>query len=158
GRPIFSTCWSRSRRTGWPAGRDGRPPRWRRRLPWVRGLRPFEAVSREKAKAAAILMDVVLVTGANGFVGRACLATLGSHEVAICGVTRQGGNRSHGQRLIWHVADLLAPGEIARLMDAVRPQYLLHLAWETAHGEYWSSLANHQWADASIQLFRSFAR
>ncbi|HEX6040594.1 NAD(P)-dependent oxidoreductase, partial [Longimicrobium sp.] len=45
----------------------------------------------------------------------------------------------------------------ARVVDAVRPDALLHLAWYTEHGRFWTSLENYRWVGASLELFRAFA-
>jgi nucleoside-diphosphate-sugar epimerase len=39
----------------------------------------------------------------------------------------------------------------------VRPTHLLHLAWETTHGAFWSAPANLDWLAASVHLVRAFA-
>lgn len=56
----------------------------------------------------------------------------------------------------WHRGDLLAPGCAESVVTAVRPTHLLHLAWETAPGTYWSSPANAHWVEASVELARAF--
>ena len=71
------------------------------------------------------------------------------------GVSRDSGN-GHGH-VSWHVADLLDPVQVERLMVAVRPTHLLHLAWYTEHQGYWSALENLHWLEASLQLVRAFA-
>ena len=85
-------------------------------------------------------MTRVLVTGSNGFIGK---HTLGPLESAGFEVHRAAG-------------DLLAPGAAAALIESVRPSHLLHLAWETTHGSYWTSPLNERWAEASIALARAF--
>jgi nucleoside-diphosphate-sugar epimerase len=43
-------------------------------------------------------------------------------------------------------------------MGTVRPSHLLHLAWVTTPGEYWTSLENERWREASVHLVREFIR
>jgi nucleoside-diphosphate-sugar epimerase len=42
-------------------------------------------------------------------------------------------------------------------MAAVRPTHLLHLAWVTTPGAYWTSPDNERWVEASLGLLRAFA-
>src|SRR5262249_45899072 len=56
----------------------------------------------------------------------------------------------------WHCADLLDPVASQRLIRQIHPDVLVHAAWETTHGEFWSSPMNHAWVSASIELARAF--
>jgi len=38
----------------------------------------------------------------------------------------------------------------------VRPEDLLHLAWDVTHGSYWQSLENLRWVKASLSLLQAF--
>lgn len=98
----------------------------------------------------------VLVTGGRGFVGRQVLPLLAArgHEVHALS-SRDVGDGEDGAR--WHRADLLAPGQAERAVRDVAPDALLHLAWYTEHGRFWTSLENYRWVGASLDLFRAFA-
>ena len=99
-------------------------------------------------------MNKVLITGARGFVGRHCrgrLADAGFEVHAVSSSAPPPGAR----RTIWHVADLLNAVEADRLIDAVKPTHLLHLAWVTTPGEYWTSPLNDTWRKASEHLIES---
>jgi nucleoside-diphosphate-sugar epimerase len=96
----------------------------------------------------------VLVTGANGFIGRHAVAGL---QATGWDVHATGAGRPlevPGMR--WHAGDLLAPGEPGRLIAAVRPTHLLHLAWYAEPGEFWNSRRNLQWVRASTDLAEAF--
>jgi nucleoside-diphosphate-sugar epimerase len=41
-------------------------------------------------------------------------------------------------------------------MSDLRPELLLHLAWTTEHGVFWSDPANLDWVSASLRLTREF--
>ncbi|MES2819759.1 MAG: NAD(P)-dependent oxidoreductase [Pseudomonadota bacterium] len=100
-------------------------------------------------------MARVLVTGASGFVGRQVLEQLRLGGFEVHGVCSQPPPTAAAE-LCWHVVDLLQPGAAAELMDRVRPQLLLHLAWCAKPGAYWSSPENLQWVRASLDLLDAF--
>ena len=100
----------------------------------------------------------VLITGANGFVGRHVLPLLlaGGHEVHA--VSTGQGPHVLAESVRWHVVDVLEAGAAERLIaDVVHPEWLIHLAWYTEHGLYWNSLENMRWVDASLRILSAFA-
>jgi nucleoside-diphosphate-sugar epimerase len=102
----------------------------------------------------------VIVTGASGFIGRHSLRWLIERDYAVDAVTRSGtGSPSapEGASINWHRADLHDPAARRDLIAAIRPTHLLHFAWCTEHGEYWSSPANLDWVATSLALVREFA-
>ena len=100
-------------------------------------------------------MSRVLVTGATGFIGRGALGALRQRGYEVDAVARREGPPEEGVR--WHAADLLAPDAAARLVAAASPTHLLHLAWDTRPGVYWSSPDNLRWVESSLRLVRAFA-
>ncbi len=52
-------------------------------------------------------------------------------------------------------ADLLAEGAVDRLVSAVQPTHLLHVAWEATPGAYWTSELNVAWVGATLALARA---
>jgi nucleoside-diphosphate-sugar epimerase len=46
---------------------------------------------------------------------------------------------------------------VSNLIAEVRPNYLLHLAWDVEPGKYLSSVENLRWTEASLTLLRAFA-
>lgn len=101
-------------------------------------------------------MRSVLVTGANGFIGRHCLPLLAVKNYEIHAV---GRNRSVSglSDISWHQADLLQPGCSTRLVQEVRPDWLLHLAWCAVPGKFWETLENIRWLRTSLELLSAFA-
>jgi len=77
----------------------------------------------------------VLVTGANGWIGRHCVPIL----------------KEKGFEVVKYEGDLLT--HFGTLPEA---SYLLHLAWVTTPGLYWESSFNGKWFEASIKLFQGF--
>lgn len=58
----------------------------------------------------------------------------------------------------WHRADLVEAGEAWALMATVQPTHLLHFAWDTVPGKYWTSRENFRRVQASLPLLQAFAR
>lgn len=98
----------------------------------------------------------VLVTGASGFVGRAVVPRLIDASYEVHAVSRDA-TRPAVDGVVLHRADLLDRAETEALVDAVRPSHLLHLAWYTTPGRFWSSEQNLAWVGASLDLARAFA-
>jgi nucleoside-diphosphate-sugar epimerase len=107
-------------------------------------------------------MKRVLVTGAGGFVGRHCLpelVELGYDVHALRWPNREPRSCDEGlpRDVAAHQADLFDFAAVGRLVCDIRPTHLLHLAWITTPGEYWTSPRNLDWVAASLTLFRAFA-
>ncbi len=63
---------------------------------------------------------------------------------------------SGGDGVVWHRVNLLDPGAVANLVQCSRPTHLLHLAWVTTPGQYWTSSDNGLWLTASRALVQAF--
>lgn len=96
----------------------------------------------------------VLLTGADGFVGRHVLAGLlrSGAEVVALGRTRPRGLAAAS----FVEADLLADAALPAAIVRAAPTHLIHLAWVTGHGAFWSSPENPRWAWATTRLAQSF--
>lgn len=102
-------------------------------------------------------MKKVLLTGANGFIGRHTLAGLLERDYEVHAVSSK--DLCNGVPSIhWHKVDLLEPNQISGLISQVQPTHLLHFAWVTEPGKYWTSLENIKWVQASLDLVQEFAR
>jgi nucleoside-diphosphate-sugar epimerase len=100
-------------------------------------------------------MKKVLVTGAGGFVGRHCLPILKARGYEVHAVATKA-QPDAGPSVRWHVADLLDREQTESLLERVKPTHLLHLAWYTAPGRYWTAFENLDWVGASLQLLKAF--
>lgn len=94
-------------------------------------------------------MRRVLVTGGAGFVGRQTLSELSARGFEVHAADRRALRE---EAAVWHELDLLDARAVSELVAAVRPTHLLHLAWCTAHGKFWSAPENLDWVAASIAL------
>lgn len=100
-------------------------------------------------------MTRVLVTGATGFIGRNVLDPLVEAGYEVHAVSRADAPEWSPASVSWHRTELLS--EPTATVSVVRPQLLLHLAWFTAHGRFWTSPENLRWVAASLDLVRGFA-
>lgn len=119
-----------------------------------------------QADRCSRVSERVLVTGAAGFLGAWTLEPLRARGLEVHAVSRRPPEQARRAvaavgasdgGAVWHSADLLERGRPAELVDAVRPDLLVHLAWCTEHGAYWSSPENVLWVEASLELLRAFA-
>jgi len=103
-------------------------------------------------------MKKVLLTGARGFIGAHCLDSLLDRGFEVHAVSSKGLRNESETRdgEIWHHADLHNAEHLLRLMAEVKPQYLLHLAWDVTPGLYWNSLENLRWVRTSLALLQVF--
>ncbi len=106
---------------------------------------------------ASLTRKRVVVTGASGFIGRASLGPLAARGFEVHAVSSRA-QREAVPGVTWHTHDLLVPGEPVRLIEAVRPSHLLHLAWYAKPGKYWGAPENVDWVSASAALVRAFDR
>ena len=100
-------------------------------------------------------MKKILITGATGFIGGHCLPLLaraGDETHALSSKSFISDDSS----VTWHQVDLLDAQASADLLARLRPTHLLHLAWVTTPGDYWSSMQNHEWVRASFALLKNF--
>lgn len=103
-------------------------------------------------------MKSVLVTGANGFIGRHILAPLLEKNVAIHAIFSSGQPATEHEKITWHQINLHHAAAVDHLLQAIKPSHLLHLAWFAKPGEYWTSPINLQWLQSSIHLLQAFAK
>lgn len=103
------------------------------------------------------MVKKVLVTGATGFIGRHCLPLLLNKGYEVHAVTSRGSIDGFPD-IHWQHCDLLDPGNVSALLEKVKPTHLLHFAWFTAPGEYWTSLENLRWVQSSLVLLSSFVK
>jgi nucleoside-diphosphate-sugar epimerase len=97
---------------------------------------------------------VVLVTGARGFVGAHCLPLLAARGLQVIAVSSAPVQSAPG--VTWRTCNLLDPAACAALIERERPTHLLHLAWITTPGVFWSSPANLEWLAAGAHLVERF--
>jgi nucleoside-diphosphate-sugar epimerase len=97
----------------------------------------------------------VMVTGASGFLGRYVVASLLRSGFNVIAVGRETSSSTQAVEFI--PFDLLErdPHELVRAAGAT---HLIHLAWYTEHGKYWSSPLNSEWVQATTMLAQAFCQ
>lgn len=94
----------------------------------------------------------LLITGATGFIGRACVraALARGHEVAA--LAHRAPAQSHAGPIVWIEGGLADPDW--RAIESFAPESCLHTAWVTAPGEYLSSPLNRAFQEWSVAFLR----
>jgi nucleoside-diphosphate-sugar epimerase len=100
-------------------------------------------------------MTKVLLTGARGFVGRQIARALAKLDFEIHAITSTGADPSIPAHA-WHQVNLMDKLATEAVLRHVKPHHLIHAAWDTTHGSYWTSDANYAWILASLGLVQAF--
>jgi len=99
----------------------------------------------------------VLVTGANGFIGRYALPLLVKAGFEVHALSRRV-ETTQSEDVCWHKIDLMDDSEVDTLLSDLQATHLLHLAWYTEHGKFWHAAENLDWVVCSLNLLKCFAR
>jgi nucleoside-diphosphate-sugar epimerase len=101
-------------------------------------------------------MTSVVVTGGSGFLGRWVVGELLArrYEVHVLG-RRARADALHGA-VVNHRVDLFDRMGTAEVLAQVRAHHMIHLAWETTRGSYWTSPLNAAWSVATVELVKRF--
>lgn len=104
-------------------------------------------------------MSNIVLTGGTGFVGRPTTAALLASGARVLAVTRDPGRLPGGlpDGVTAIGADLLGdPASLYAAMRAARPEVLVHAAWSTEHGRYWTDPRNRDWTARTLCLVEAF--
>ena len=97
-----------------------------------------------------------IVTGASGFVGKSLLPKLARAGFAVTAITSRTPPNQALDEVIWFQGDLFDREQMKQILDAVKPDLLIHLAWDTEPGKFWSSVVNFEWCRATATLLELF--
>lgn len=100
-------------------------------------------------------MKRVLVTGATGLIGKYAIQPLLDLGFEVFAVSSKD-IKCIGQGATCINANLLDFGDIKRIFEEVKPEYLLHFAWDTTPGVYLESNVNFDWVQASLEMLKQF--
>lgn len=98
----------------------------------------------------------VLVTGANGFIGRVACRVLSEKGWKVHAAVYGSALGATYENVVEHECDLFDKEKMKRLLDRTGPSHLLHLAWYAEHGRFWRSQENFRWVEASLSLISEF--
>jgi nucleoside-diphosphate-sugar epimerase len=101
-------------------------------------------------------LKTVVLTGADGYVGRPVLAGLQAAGYDVHAISRTPGKSA--KAVTWHTADLFDPVATDAILEKIGGSHLVHLAWITEPGAYWQSPDNDRWREASVALLQQFIR
>ena len=100
-------------------------------------------------------MKKVLITGATGQIGHRLCLSFSQQGFEVVGISRKKppvGNINTYK----HITFDLMTDNIEMFLEYLRPQLLIHLAWETKPNIFWLSSTNYLWTQKSIELIKSF--
>jgi len=97
----------------------------------------------------------VLLTGASGFVGRHCIDPLKVLGYEVHCISSREIHESE-EHVFWHKANILDSSESKSLIDTIKPDTLLHLAWFVEPGKAINDPCNIEWVEKSLGLIRAF--
>lgn len=100
-------------------------------------------------------MKKVLVTGGSGFIGIHVVKSLQAQGYNVFMLERMKPSENQENTI---QCDLLDNNQIQAAMESIKPEYLLHLAWDTTHNTYLHADSNLDFVTASLNLLKYFAQ
>nr|WP_070959191.1 NAD(P)-dependent oxidoreductase [Hyphomonas sp. Mor2] len=97
----------------------------------------------------------ILITGANGFIGRYCIEAFSTAGWETIACMRSPGTLPWATETV--DCDLLDHDRTQKVVTDVGATHLLHLAWLSDASARWTSAANLDWVSATLNLARAFA-
>ena len=102
-------------------------------------------------------MKKILLTGSSGFIAGHTIPFLLQAGYAVHAVSRKIPKKfPKTKKLFWHNCDLFKTPERKKLINKIKPDSLLHFAWDTRPGKFWESIENLHWVRTSLDLATEF--
>jgi nucleoside-diphosphate-sugar epimerase len=102
-------------------------------------------------------MKKALITGSSGQVGMRLTKSLSRAGYDVVGIGTREVIKGDDLSIDYLRFDLLTE-DVDSLIEKVRPELLVHLAWETQSNTFWESSKNFLWLDSSKKLVESFKK
>jgi len=99
-------------------------------------------------------LKTILVTGGTGKIGELILKNIDKNKFNIHLITRKNISI---KEISTHNCNLLDRVACQKIIQKTKPTHLLHLAWITAHNNFWDSEENIIWENNSKILLKEFA-
>ena len=104
-------------------------------------------------------MKKILLTGANGFLGSACRKLLAQHGYEIHALDLHVPPNAESGNIHWHAIDLQDMDAVVQLMERIKPDGLIHLAWSIEKsGEKYTSNIHEPCVQIGLDLVEAFER
>jgi len=101
-------------------------------------------------------MKKVLLTGSTGLIGKYAIQPLLEAGFEVFAVYSKAQEHESINNLNWVQADLLNLSDIKAVFEKVKPEYLLHFAWDTRPGIYLEDNSNFDWVKSSLEMLKQF--
>ncbi|WP_161598832.1 NAD-dependent epimerase/dehydratase family protein [Bacillus mesophilum] len=93
----------------------------------------------------------ILITGGNGFTGRHACRYFAGQGFHVISVVRSAGIENHDIQT--EICELTNAEETSKLIQRVKPEYILHLAGQSNAGESWSQPISYMESNVMATLF-----
>lgn len=101
-------------------------------------------------------MKKVIITGANGFLGKQILKKIDKQEFDVYSVISGRNNIDFDEKVHIVKADLQNTEETKKLFDDIKADICIHLAWDQADRNYRNASTNIRWHAISLWILQCF--
>ena len=100
-------------------------------------------------------MKKILITGSTGFIGSSLMKLFLLKKYDVFALTRKNNKSS---KIKYIKADIFDHKKINNMLKKIKPDYLIHLAWEANPKKYQNSNNNFKWLHGSLNLYQNFCK